>query len=87
LPTVLANVAMLASAWWLITVGLREERGQPFTAGVLYFLLWAVLRYIDLFGEFAGMLGGALMFLLCGVALFAVSQFWRQRKQRKTSHA
>lgn len=87
LPTILANIAMLASAWWLITVGLREERGRPFTAGVLYFLLWAVLRYIDLFGEFAGMLGGALMFLLCGVALFVVSQFWRQRKQRKTSHA
>jgi uncharacterized membrane protein len=82
LPTILANLAMLASAWWLITVGLREERGRPFAAGVLYFLLWAILRYIDLFGEFAGMLGGALMFLLCGVALF-----WRQRKQRKAIHA
>jgi len=82
-PTVLANLAMLASAVWLITVGLREERGRPFAAGVLYFLLWAVLRYIDLFGSFGGMLGGAFMFFLCGLSLFVVSQFWRHRKQRK----
>jgi hypothetical protein len=86
LPTVLANLAMLASAVWLIAVGLREDRVRPFAAGVLYFLLWAVLRYFDLFGSFAGMLGGALLFLLCGVVLFVVSQFWRQRKQRKISH-
>ena len=83
LPTILTNLAMLASALWLIAVGLREERGQPFAAGVLYFLLWAVLRYFDLFGGFGGMLGGAFLFLLCGVTLFVVSQFWRQRKQRK----
>lgn len=82
-PTVLANLAMLASALWLITVGLREERGRPFAAGVLYFLFWAILRYFDLFGGFAGMVGGALLFLLCGVTLFVVSQFWRQRKQRR----
>jgi hypothetical protein len=87
LPTVLANLGMLASAWWLIAVGLREDRGGPFAAGVLYFLLWAVLRYIDLFGDFGGMLGGALMFFLCGAALFVVSLYWRQRKQRKISHA
>jgi hypothetical protein len=87
LPTVLANLAMLAAAVWLISVGLREERGRPFAAGVLYFLLWAVLRYIDLFGEIGGMLGGALMFLLCAAALFGVSQLWRQRKQRKTHYA
>jgi len=85
-PTILANLAMLASAVWLITVGLREERGRPFSAGVLYFLFWAVLRYFDLFGRFGGMLGGAFLFFLCGAALFVVSQFWRQRKQRRIYH-
>ena len=83
LLTILANIAMLASAFWLITVGLREERGRPFAAGVLYFLLWAVLRYFDLFGSFGGMLGGAFMFFLCGATLFVVSLYWRQRKQRR----
>ncbi len=83
LPMILANLAMLASAFWLIQVGTREERGRPFATGVLYFLLWAVLRYFDLFGGFGGMLGGAFLFFLCGVTLFVVSLYWRQRKQRR----
>jgi hypothetical protein len=80
LPTLLANAAMVALAVWLMLLGLREDRGRPFAAGVLYFLLWAVLRYIDLFGAFGGMLGAALVFFLCGATLFGVAMFWRQRK-------
>jgi uncharacterized membrane protein len=79
-PTVLANLALIGLALWLMQVGLREDRGRPFTAGVLLFLLWCVLRYIDLFGDFGGMLGASLMFFLCGATLFAVAQYWRRRK-------
>lgn len=78
--TVLANLAMLGCGLWLIALGLREDRGRPFAAGVFYFLLWAVLRYADLFGDYGGMLGAALMFFLCGAALFGVALFWRKRK-------
>jgi hypothetical protein len=80
-PTVVANAAMVVFALWLMHVGLRSDRGAAFSAGVLYFLLWAVLRYIDLFSNFLGMLGAALMFFLCGAALFGVAQFWRRRKE------
>ena len=80
-PTVLANAGMIACALWLMRVGLREDRGRPFAAGVLYFLLWAVLRYFDLFGDFGGMLGAALMFFLCGATLFGVAMYWRRRKE------
>ncbi len=83
LPTIVANVAMLFLAAWLMGVGLREDRGLPFAAGVLYFLLWAVVRYVDLFGDFGGMLGAALMFFLCGGALFGVALYWRQRRQQQ----
>jgi len=83
LPTIVANVGMMALALWLMNVGLREDRGQPFAAGVLYFLLWAVVRYFDLFGDFGGMPGAAMMFFLCGAALFGVALYWRRRKQRK----
>ena len=79
--TVLVNVAMLAAAFWLMQVGLQEDRGRPFGAGVLYFLLWAVLRYVDLFGDFGGMLGAALMFFMCGGALFGVARYWQGRKE------
>jgi hypothetical protein len=85
-PTIAANVAMLGLALWLILVGLREDRGRPFTAGVLYFLTWAVCRYIDLFGNLGGMLGAALMFFLCGAALFGVARFWQGRSRKVVAH-
>ncbi|MBI3861533.1 MAG: DUF2157 domain-containing protein [Planctomycetia bacterium] len=78
---ILANVAMVSLALWLMRIGLTEDRGRPFTIGVMYFLLWAILRYIDLFAEAGGMLGAALMFFLCGAALAGVGLFWRKRKQ------
>ena len=81
LPTVLVNVAMVAAAFWLMQVGLQEDRGRPFGAGVLYFLLWSVMRYVDLFGDFGGMLGAALMFFMCGGALYAVGRYWQGRKE------
>jgi hypothetical protein len=43
-------------------------------------LLWAVLRYVDLFGAFGGMLGAALVFFICGAVLFGVALYWRNRK-------
>jgi uncharacterized membrane protein len=79
--TVLANMAVVACALWLIRLGLREDRGIPFGAGVLYFLAWAVQRYADLFGDFGGMLGASLMFFLCGATLFGVAMYWRRRKE------
>ena len=81
LPTILVNVAMVGGAFWLMQVGLQEDRGRPFGAGVFYFLLWAVLRYVDLFGDFGGMLGAAMMFFMCGGALFAVARYWQGRKE------
>lgn len=80
LSTVLANAAMLAGALWLTAIGLREDRARPFAAGVGYFLLWAVLRYVDLFGDVGGMLGASAMFFLCGATLFGVASYWRRRR-------
>jgi uncharacterized membrane protein len=79
-PTVLANLAMVTIAFWLIRLGLSVDQGRPFGAGVAYLLLWAVLRYADLFGAFGGMLGASLMFFLCGGVLLAVALYWRNRK-------
>lgn len=81
LPTVVANALMLLLAFAWMRIGLREERGLPFAAGVLFFLFWSVLRYADLFGDVGGMLGASLMFFLCGAVLFGVAHFWRRRKE------
>jgi hypothetical protein len=82
LPVLATNAAMIALAFHLIRVGLSEDRGRPFSFGVLVFLAWATLRYVDLFSGVGGMLGAAVMFLLCGVSLFAVARFWQARKVR-----
>lgn len=74
LPVVACNVALIGLAVYLIRVGAREERGRPFVAGVLLFLAWAIARYVDLFGD-AGMLGGALIFALCGGALLLLATY------------
>jgi hypothetical protein len=81
LPTVLANAAVIVLALWLMRIGLREDRGRPFAAGVIYFVTWAVVRYIDLFGGVGGMLGASLMFFVCGAGLFGVAIYWRRRKE------
>jgi len=78
--TIVANAAMVGLSFWLMRLGLREDRGRPFLAGVAYFLVWAVSRYVDLFGDFGGMPGAALMFFLCGAGLFGVARFWSERR-------
>jgi hypothetical protein len=80
-PFAAVNVAMIVLALWLLRLGLREGRTWPFAAGVLYFLLWTLIRYVDLFAGVGGMLGAALMFLLCGIGLLAVARYWMQRKE------
>jgi len=78
---IVANLAMIALAIWLMRVGIRDDQGRPFVAGMLYLLLWAVMRYVDLFGAELGMLGGAVMFILCGLGLFGLALVWRKRKE------
>jgi uncharacterized membrane protein len=81
LPTVVTNAALVLFAIWLIRVGLRDDHGKLFAAGVIVFLLWAVFRYVDLFAGIGGMLGASLMFFLCGAALFGMARFWAHRKE------
>lgn len=85
LTTIAANVVVVVMALWTMKSGLGMDRGFVFAAGVIYFMIWAVSRYIDLFGDFGGMLGAALMFFLCSGTLFGMAMYWHKR--RKISHA
>ncbi len=82
------NLTMIGMALWLIQVGVREQRGLTFSAGVGYLLLWGWLRYVDLFAEAGGMLGAAGLFFLMAVTLVVVARWWgRQREVRHVEHA
>lgn len=70
------NLAILAIAVLLVRVGVVEERLQPFAGGILCFLVWTLVRYIDLFDASWGMLGAAGIFTLAGISLLLVGKFW-----------
>lgn len=79
--TVIANIAMVVIAFWVMQRGLKLDHGRAFASGVFLFLAWAIMRYLDLFGDFGGMLGASVMFFLCGGSLFAVAMYWKRRKE------
>jgi len=80
-PVVIAqNVLMFSLAIAYIHAGLRESRLPAFIFGVLYFLLWSIFRYIDLFGDAGGMLGASGLFFFCAVVMFGFAYYWVRRK-------
>ncbi|WP_254512980.1 DUF2157 domain-containing protein [Anatilimnocola floriformis] len=81
LALLVANAAMIGLAIWLMWVGLRDDRGQPFVAGIVYFMIWMFARYADLFGIVGGMLGAAALFATCGLLIGGFAWFWHRRKQ------
>ncbi|MFN7579735.1 MAG: DUF2157 domain-containing protein [Planctomyces sp.] len=85
LPTVLTNMVMLSFGVWLLLLGVREERGRPFAVGVLYVLLWTIIRYVDLFGSIGGMLGASAMFFAAGGILFTSAWYWKNQRSEVKS--
>lgn len=74
--TLTANVAALSLAFFL----LRRRgtgAGKSFALAICYFLAWAIVRYVDLFGEAVGYLGAALLFLVTAFVLFGAAAFWK----------
>jgi len=69
---------------WLMTRGVRNDRGLSFFTGIIYMLTFVLARWINLFGD---MLSSALLFLICGVVVFAAAWFWRKRKVILNSEA
>ncbi|MDO4856450.1 MAG: DUF2157 domain-containing protein [Thermoguttaceae bacterium] len=75
------NIFMFVLALSFIHFGLHKSVLSAFTFGVLYFLLWSVLRYFDLFGDVGGMLGAAGLFFFCAVVMFGFAFYWFKAKK------
>jgi len=76
------NALIVVLTVWMILVGLKRERGDWFWSGVLFFLFWAIVRYVDLFSGIGGMLGAAAIFMFCGLFMLGVVYFWTTRPSR-----
>ncbi|MCL2745252.1 MAG: GDYXXLXY domain-containing protein, partial [Planctomycetaceae bacterium] len=76
------NAIIFILAIRLIVVGLRQERSDSFWSGVMFFLLWAIVRYVDLFSGIGGMLGAAAIFMFCGLFMLGIVYVWTTRRHK-----
>jgi len=77
---ILINIFLVATGIWLIFRGIREAITHYFYFGILTILLVALLRYIDLVGDYVG---AAILFAIFAVILLTTASYW---KKYKTSH-
>ena len=71
---VVYNLVLIGLGIALIAKGIHGGISHYFFLGVATILLTALLRYIDLIGDYVG---GALLFLLFAGLLFAAARYWR----------
>lgn len=73
------NLILLAMSVWLMIDGARCANRQHMVRGSILFALLAAARYTDLFDS---LITRAVVFLLVGSALFAVSHFYQHTKKQ-----
>lgn len=78
--TAAANILMIWTAIWTMNRGLEEDDGKFFSQGAVWFLIWAVMRYADLFGDVGGMAGASLLFLVCAAGIYLLARTWKNRR-------
>jgi hypothetical protein len=74
------NLMLLITGLWLIRRGIEDAITQFFYAGIGVLLITALLRYIDLIGDY---IGGALLFIVAALILFGAARYWRSQKMQK----
>lgn len=73
------NLILLAISVWLMIDGARQANRQHMVRGSLLFALLAMARYTDLFDS---LIARAVVFLLVGISLFAVSHIYQRNKSQ-----
>ena len=76
---VMVNLLALISAIVLIQQGLEKGFSQYFYSGVGLLLVLAMIRYVDLVGDYVG---GAVMFLIAAAILYGAARYWRDRQRQ-----
>lgn len=75
---VLSNLVIVAFAVWLVVAGVRDGESQAFFLGVAAIVLLALLRYIDLIGDYVGT---AALFIVMACVLLGAARYWRTRQR------
>ncbi|MFA0813548.1 DUF2157 domain-containing protein [Microbulbifer epialgicus] len=77
---VATNLVLIGSGIWLIYRGIYDGVSHYFFLGVMAILLTALLRYIDLIGDY---LGSALIFILFAGLLLGAAKYWKFHQGRE----
>ena len=78
--TIATNLMLLITGVWLIRRGIEDSATHFFYTGVGVLLVTALLRYIDLIGDY---IGGAILFMIAAAVLFGAARYWRSQKLQK----
>ncbi|WP_444943920.1 DUF2157 domain-containing protein [Microbulbifer sp. ZKSA006] len=71
---IFTNFALIATGTWLVFRGIHDGISHYFFLGIMAILLTALLRYIDLIGDY---IGAALLFILFAALLLAAAKYWK----------
>lgn len=77
---IFTNLMLLFAGLWLIHRGIEDSTTQFFYTGVGVLLITALLRYIDLIGDY---IGGAILFIVAALILFGAARYWQSQKLKK----
>lgn len=80
------NVATILLSVWLIRLGLTEGRLRPYVYGSMVFLVWLIVRYVDINHDL-GMLTMAGFFAAFGIILFVLARVWKTQREEHQPEA
>ena len=78
------NLALVCIGIWLILKGIDDGVLHYFFLGVASLLLTALMRYIDLIGNY---MGGAALFLVSACVLLGAARYWKNIDQGRPEEA
>jgi len=71
---ILDNIVMVATGVWLIMRGFHDGVSHYFYLGIITIMLTALLRYIDLVGDY---IGAAILFAVFAFILLGAARYWK----------
>ncbi len=78
LSSISFNLILLATSIWMMFEGAKEGDRQRMLRGCFLFTILAISRYTDLFDS---LIARASVFLIVGIALFAIGNLYQRNKQ------
>ncbi len=75
---ILFSATSVLVAVWEIQRGISLDQGRSFFTGVLYLLLFVLIRWVDLIGD---MVSSAGIFFVAAIVLWATGRYWQGRRR------